>query len=167
MISLDVGCGTDKRGDVGIDIQASKSVDILASASFLPIRDSCFDKVRSSHVLEHLRRPRIALSEVHRVLKPHGRLNMWLPKRTDVLHQFVYEIGLRKFLEISRKKHKPAMIHRWQFSKDWLKEALSNCGFESRIKEIKRPLFFGHLGKLLRMEVKKEYFVEALKNDNS
>jgi SAM-dependent methyltransferase len=65
---LDVGCGgTRHRGFVGLDIRRNVGVDILADAHFLPFVDEAFTVVYSSHVLEHVKHPYIALVELRRV----------------------------------------------------------------------------------------------------
>ncbi|MBS7635568.1 hypothetical protein KEJ34_08855, partial [Candidatus Bathyarchaeota archaeon] len=51
---LDIGCGEGpKRGDIGLDIRKTSSVDILADARMLPFRDESFVHVYSSHLIEH------------------------------------------------------------------------------------------------------------------
>jgi SAM-dependent methyltransferase len=72
---------------------------VVASAERLPFGDSCLDLVAMAWVLEHLQRPSEALDEIHRVLKPGGRLvfltpnawnyNVWLIRLVpNRLHDF-------------------------------------------------------------------------------
>lgn len=167
MISLDVGCGNHKEGNVGIDINKNSEADVIADCHFLPFRDRIYSEVVSNHTLEHFTDPRKALQEQYRVLKRNGKLKFRIPRHSGVFHQFLYEIGLKKFLEISRKKHMPMMIHKWQFSREWLIRILSNLGLRGKIREVKSPLFFGHIGKLLRIKIRKEYLIEAIKDETS
>jgi len=70
---LDIGCGDRKRqGALGLDIQVTKDVDVIADARKLPFRDEAFDHVYSSHVLEHFSHREVlkVLREWIRVLKP-------------------------------------------------------------------------------------------------
>jgi len=53
---------------------------IVGDAQYLPFRDSCFDKVIASHVIEHLDDPIMFLKEVRRILKIGGRLTLILPQ---------------------------------------------------------------------------------------
>ncbi|MCD6095136.1 MAG: class I SAM-dependent methyltransferase [Thermoprotei archaeon] len=53
---------------------------IVGGAQYLPFRDSCFDKVIASHVIEHLDDPIMFLKEVRRILKIGGRLTLILPQ---------------------------------------------------------------------------------------
>lgn len=76
---LDVGCGTMPRGDVNVDLLVSdddyrdaiipQNIEnfVKADVRFLPFRDSCFQTVFCSHLLEHLEDPDVGLKELLRV----------------------------------------------------------------------------------------------------
>lgn len=72
-------CGTDFSEDAtrGIDPR----IDLLISPSLAEagLDDACFDAVVIWHVFEHLTDPSAALQEVHRLLKPGGRLFIAVP----------------------------------------------------------------------------------------
>jgi len=89
---LDVGCGSDPLSKVDypniIEIVPYDIVLGNASGQLLPeIRDAEFDFVHSSHCLEHLVHPRIALANWVRVVKPGGYLICTVPE------EFLYEQG--------------------------------------------------------------------------
>lgn len=89
---LDFGCGDGRSINVfreilpdakwtGVDIASSPEVDLrrrtdgefVTYEGFeLPFEDGSFDLVFSHQVLEHVRKPELALSEVARVLRPGG-----------------------------------------------------------------------------------------------
>jgi len=98
--TLDIGCGSYPRGDVGVDIDFSwsnpfhqpwKYDDVVAPRSEvcdrvradvnypLPFRDECFDAVLIVHTLEHLLRPYECLLEVRRVLRRGGKIVVVVP----------------------------------------------------------------------------------------
>ena len=57
MKSLDLGCGLNKaRGAIGLDIWHESDADVLADLSgpHLPFRDDVFNKVKLTHVIEHI-----------------------------------------------------------------------------------------------------------------
>ncbi len=62
-----------------LDIVHYPSVDIVADAHHLPFRDGSLDMILFKNVLEHIRDPALAMSEIHRVLKPGGVLYIKLP----------------------------------------------------------------------------------------
>ena len=93
---LDVGCGRGvilgelaTRGfevhGVEISAEAARGADPRAEIRIAPrlteagYPDAHFDQVIIWHVLEHLPDPRSTLAEVHRVLKPGGRLIVAVP----------------------------------------------------------------------------------------
>jgi SAM-dependent methyltransferase len=87
----DFGCGNgemlapaDVARRVGIEpnpearaAAAERLDEAVASAEELP--DAAFDVVVSNHALEHTLAPWHELREVRRILKPDGRLILWLP----------------------------------------------------------------------------------------
>lgn len=87
-MKLDVGCGTEPKGDVNVDFfkrgfnpQTGDQIHgefmsplkiqnfILADAEWLPFKDDCFDVVFSSHVMEHVQNPLLMLREMCSVAK--------------------------------------------------------------------------------------------------
>jgi ubiquinone/menaquinone biosynthesis C-methylase UbiE len=78
---LDIGCGDDKLGDVGVDADIKFNPDITHNLNVFPypFRDSSFPTVNMHHVLEHLEDPENALKEIERILKPNGKLILTVP----------------------------------------------------------------------------------------
>jgi len=84
---LDIGIGPghfrslmSRFEHVGLDFEPYAGVRVVTDlADRLPFRDSTFDVVVASNVLEHLKRPEEALCECHRVLKPGGLILITVP----------------------------------------------------------------------------------------
>ncbi len=78
---LDIGCGRNKRKDaIGIDIVKLEGVDVVCNLEEgLPFKDSVFDLVYASHVLEHVHNFIQLMEEIWRVLKPNGKLIIDVP----------------------------------------------------------------------------------------
>jgi SAM-dependent methyltransferase len=99
---LDVGCGPgfyvrellDEVGSGGAIVGVDASPDMLAlararcaghenaaflegSAAALPVEDGQFDALLCVQVMEYVADPGAALAEMHRVLRPGGRLLVW------------------------------------------------------------------------------------------
>ena len=85
-MKIDIGCGIFPSGDVNcdlfmndighrggknhIDLNIKKIKNFIrCDAQYLPFKDSVFDKVYSSHVIEHLKNPYLFLKEVIRISK--------------------------------------------------------------------------------------------------
>jgi SAM-dependent methyltransferase len=85
---LDVGCGSNKRpGAVGLDISADTDADIVHDLDVFPypIEDGSFDHVILQDVIEHVAEPMRVAAEMHRILRPGGRLQLRTPHFSSAL----------------------------------------------------------------------------------
>lgn len=98
---LNVGCGRDLRdGYVNSDVHPLPGVDVVAELGRhpLPFPDCTFTLVAARDVLEHVDDVVAAMAELHRVLRPGGRLvvstvhftsrNVWL----DPTHRRAFSV---------------------------------------------------------------------------
>jgi len=71
---LNIGSGTTEYGEnvVNLDIGLFQGVDIVGDALHLPILSESLDAVMAQGVLEHVRKPDLAVAEMYRVLKKGG-----------------------------------------------------------------------------------------------
>ena len=123
IIVLDVGCGSFPQGNVNCDLfikdeghrlQEGTSINVkniknfvLCDSRFLPFRDGSFDKVISSHLIEHVKDPIQQLDEMVRVsnclielLCPH-----WLGEKLDGINPYhLSHFQIKWFAEYARKK---------------------------------------------------------------
>lgn len=79
---LNLGCGKLQSEDsLNIDWDKSFEPDILQNLNVFPypIKDNSFETVEAFHILEHLDRPFDVMREIHRILKPGGRLIIKTP----------------------------------------------------------------------------------------
>ncbi len=79
---LNLGCGENKKeGYINVDRQEIVKPDITHDLNVFsyPFSDSSFDLIEAFHILEHLDRPLLAMAELHRILKPGGRLIIKVP----------------------------------------------------------------------------------------
>lgn len=86
---LDIGCGTSYEAHVRVDIERWSTLyrrptmaNVIASAEFLPFRDTSFNDVQLHHVIEHINNPIRAVREALRV---GGRVVFSYPHRRDGL----------------------------------------------------------------------------------
>lgn len=115
---LDVGCGTGallsdlakintQANLAGIDITpemigvaggklGQRAELVVGDVENLPWQENTFDAVVSTYAFHHFPRPKVALTEINRVLKPEGILiiaDLWLPspvrQLTNLLIRFI------------------------------------------------------------------------------
>jgi SAM-dependent methyltransferase len=85
---LDVGCGVSKTpGAVGLDISADTDADVVHNLDRFPypLQTASFDHVLMQDVIEHLREPVRVIEELHRILRPGGRLQLRTPHFSSAL----------------------------------------------------------------------------------
>jgi SAM-dependent methyltransferase len=80
-VVLNIGSGNSPRrnGVLNVDMMDYENVDIVCDIHALPFKDNSIDAIMSVAVLEHVREPVAVLKEVHRVLKPGGRVFSVIP----------------------------------------------------------------------------------------
>ncbi len=61
------------------DYDESTGADIVGDIHSIPIEDNSVDGIICSSVLEHIENPIIALSEMKRILKPGGKIFIYVP----------------------------------------------------------------------------------------
>ena len=79
---LDIGCGSKKHpGAVGLDISPDTDADIVHDLDVFPypVDDRSFDAVVMQDVLEHVAEPMRLADELHRILRPGGRVLLRTP----------------------------------------------------------------------------------------
>ena len=110
---LDVGSGREPFSAmlgalkvVTLDYDAKRGPMSVGSCTALPFKDSAFDSVICTEVLEHVSEPGEALSEMQRVMKPGSQIYLTAPM-TWCLHYEPYDFyrytkyGLRHLMEKS------------------------------------------------------------------
>jgi SAM-dependent methyltransferase len=99
----DLGCGTHRRDErvVCVDGGAYGNVDVITDLRRLPFADDSLDGALSIAVLEHVPDPAAHIAEMHRVLRPGGRMLVFVPFMQP-FHASPYdfqrytEVGLRE-----------------------------------------------------------------------
>lgn len=80
---LEIGCGRNRSpiATVAIDIDPNANCDYVLSVYDLnrKLKKESFDSVLMFEVLEHLENPKMALREIHKVLRARGNLTISIP----------------------------------------------------------------------------------------
>jgi len=63
-VNLNIGCGSDKWGDIRLDIHRTLSTNLIVDAQNLPFKPNSFKLAKVSHVLEHLVHNQVSLFRV-------------------------------------------------------------------------------------------------------
>ena len=75
-LSLNIGCGETSDGDVRVDFIRTSTVTVIADALNLPFRDCTFTQAHERNLLEHMPNPGSHLTEVRRILRENGNLEL-------------------------------------------------------------------------------------------
>ena len=81
-MKLDLGAGNRKQeGFVTVDCNKLTNPDIFWDLNEIPypFNDNSIDEINACHILEHLYDPFTIMKELHRILKPNGRLRIQVP----------------------------------------------------------------------------------------
>jgi len=78
---INLGCEYDiLKGYENYDIKpANSKVNFLDLNLKIPMKKNSVDEILISHVLEHIENPTNVLKELHRICKPKGIINMFVP----------------------------------------------------------------------------------------
>ncbi|MDT8445836.1 MAG: class I SAM-dependent methyltransferase [bacterium] len=101
---------------LGVEVLWSENPEELA------FETGRFDLVHCNHVLEHLYRPNLVLSELHRVIKPGGYLYCEVPRESNLLNRLSGLVGGFGFEYMAE--------HLYLFDKPGLSLLLQEAGFE-------------------------------------
>jgi ubiquinone/menaquinone biosynthesis C-methylase UbiE len=152
---VDVGCGEgitlEKAGRlfpekcfIGIDglkenllICRNHHLKVAAGDVYqLPFEDDVFDCIFFLEVIEHLTEPEKALTEMHRILKPQGRMVMIFPNDT------MFKISRLLTLKLKEAFYDPGHLRQW--TPGDMKIYLKRYGFRI-LKQKNIPFFIWHL----------------------
>lgn len=158
---LEIGPGSKRLdGFEGLNIVKNKATDYIADvAKGIPFSDNTFNLIYTSHFLEHIEwyKTKFVLSEIYRVLRWGGALELWVPNGLKIAKAFVdAELNNSKDFEIDNwwrfnEKHDPCVwangriftygngkvikghwnSHLALFSERYLKDLLSEIGFKN------------------------------------
>lgn len=83
---LDVGCGTNKvEGAIGLDYNPKTGADVIHDLGDIPypFKDNEFDRVISRHVVEHVPDVMAFVTELFRITKNGGKIELVTPHYTN------------------------------------------------------------------------------------
>lgn len=131
--TLDVSPRGIWNHDLAMAVQPDFVADITNLVEF---REDTFDEVRLHHVLEHLSgaQGRVALGELHRVLKPGATLDVEVPDLDRVCSAYVTEEisaddARQWLLGEQLANHEDSDTHRCLWTDGELRAALVDAGF--------------------------------------
>ncbi|RLA83772.1 MAG: hypothetical protein DRG40_06485 [Deltaproteobacteria bacterium] len=139
---LDVGCGAghllkiiDQGKKIGLDLSVTmlklaqkkcsrRTFLVQADAQNLPFKDSTFDKISSTEVIEHIPKPQQMLAEIVRIAKEDATIVITIPNENliNLFKTLFFKVRLARFL--FRNDYRPAyrMTDEWHLHTFNLKE---------------------------------------------
>lgn len=81
VVALNLGSGNSDFGAdlLNVDILPYQNVDIICDIENMPFKDNSVDYIINIAVLEHVPNPQKVISEIHRILKPDGKIYCFIP----------------------------------------------------------------------------------------
>ena len=134
-LRLNLGCGRRLReGWVNIDVNPKTNSDLCLDVTEdqWPFEDGSVERIVAYHLLEHLSRDdgRELLARCHQLLKPGGVLVVETPDLEGVVAKFPGS-QRRMLRSIYGDQSNTWRRHRWGFSRDTIRLALKEAGFQA------------------------------------
>jgi len=134
-MKLEIGVGQiDSDAEVTIDLKPESKANILANAECLPFCSEVFIHVKFYEVLEHVKNPITALTEINRCLSDDGIINLCVP------NVFYLWATVRWILKGKLESHQE---HIWSWRIAELRHLLLETGFR-----ICKVMFINHVNAL-------------------
>jgi predicted SAM-dependent methyltransferase len=132
MLIIEIGVGERRvyENSVCVDIRRTSLTDVIADVRYLPFKDESFDKIFSSHVIEHFshREVKTVLCEWLRILKNNGEIEIRCPDLRARSFLFALRPSLQDIENIYGKQDYTENYHKCGFSFNLLREMLTDCG---------------------------------------
>jgi len=95
------------------NINNKKAVFVESDAQAIKLQDNSVDIAISTHILEHLPDPRKGLYELHRIIKPNGKVIINVPNEKIVLlmKKIIASLGLKFLIKHLRTGLAPGHLH--------------------------------------------------------
>ena len=147
MTSLNIGCGGDRWGDIGVDLsrsppEVSNHPNVVASALTLPIRSGVIQEIRCWHAIEHIQDWKGVLNEIVRVSEKGTRVQLRFPIDDGFKRDFL--INWSRF-NLKHMRHsfrtRRDRLHVWIINPTVVAQELSAAGFLVRIGRNTRKFF--------------------------
>lgn len=128
-IVVNLGSGyTDLREDIiNVDLIPYQAVNVVCDITKVPFKDNTVDQIINIAVLEHVPNPQAVIAEIHRILKPGGKLLCEIPFMQG-FHASPYDFQRYTYegMKVQFKDFKNVKIHSisptggmlWQFQ-EW------------------------------------------------
>jgi len=141
-MKLDIGVKFNKKkGFKGVDINPGSLVDVVADVRDLPFPDDSVEEIHSDEMIEHLPHGlrggeigfRKAFSEMFRVLKPKGRIELTTLDFKWICEEFLKADSVKRKLELIGfmfgEQNFPGNYHNMMYDSEVLEVELKRTGF--------------------------------------
>lgn len=115
LVALNLGSGNSDFGKdlLNVDLLPYQNVDVICDIENIPFKDNSVDYIINIAVLEHVPNPQKVIAEIHRILKPGGKIYCFIPFMQPFhaspydFQRFTYEGMKHQFREFEIIKLKP------------------------------------------------------------
>ena len=143
-VRLHIGCG-DKKWPGFVNVDAHGDPDVVSDCRKLPFETDYADDIHSIHFVEHIDRMQVPnmLADWHRVLKPGGRVVIEVPCLDKIAQNIIDGAKNMRLTTLGifgdPRDPRPAMMHRWAYTKKELADVVEQAGFKD--VKVEEPAF--------------------------
>jgi len=140
------------------------SIVVNAAGEYLPFEENFFDLILSHEVLEHVQDDRKAVTEIVRVLKPGGRLVLFVPNRGYPFETHgIYWRGTYHFGNIPLVNYLPDFLRNRlaPHVRVYSERSLTDLFSDLPVKFVKRTIIFGAYDNIIARSPKLGYAIRS------
>jgi SAM-dependent methyltransferase len=113
MTVINLGCGTRKeKGHIGVDIVKWPDTDVVWDLNDhpYPFENESADMIIAEEIIEHLKDPKRFMEEVHRILKPGGKVRVTTNNKNSLINKMFKTYNVKNHISLQSPESMKALL---------------------------------------------------------